>query len=454
MGGATSNRILTAGVCAFVLFSIHPQLESPETGFFNVLSILYLSYWMGSSYLKSVAVLYFILNSTDVLYIISRGRHILTQNILYSTKIPVLSNISQGRSLYKSIKSKSIAPIFVSVLLRILFEIAWSLGNQSRNIAGTIPLLSSSVVHIHSSSVYMHTSSEYYGEYKGKQGSGNRKVVGDKEKCENPGWKVLLEGLEGNPPPSVRITSGSVIYLQDTETEEYLQTFDVASPLTTSNQEVSTAPSITEKSRFLIVNEDGDMSKTVPVYLDAYFYLKHVSTGVFVRVLKRRISNESKKYEINGEKETGINRNIGSKSCLWSGREITQRPRGVRKILESIIEKVCESGRQIVENAKENGRKEKESRSKRAGIYKYVYNFNVIMYIALFGLAVLRGVLGKENVWEQVMSCLLDLLICVIFKRNIRDTMYCAGVIGIQHGLKLQALVKEIMRSREKEKRS
>ncbi|EHY66427.1 hypothetical protein NERG_00067 [Nematocida ausubeli] len=458
MGKNLRTRMLTFGVCAFILFSILPQLDLLSINKFNLLCVLCLAYFIGSTYYQAVFILYFILNSADILFIIDNIQLVLFYSLVYSTDIPILANLSYGRAIYRSFKKKSIIPIMVSAMAG-LAVCGWRIFEaQKISPMATSPLMSSSFVHLHSGLIYISSTESYYGNYNRKQGSGNRAVVGTKEKTQNTEWKVILEGLEGNPAPTVSITSGSVVYLQNTQTKEYMYTADVASPLTLSNQEVSTTLALTDANRFLILNTDGDMTKTVSIFSDGLFYLKNVSTGVFIRVLKRKTPIEDVKiargYEINGQKETGVNIYVGGSTCLWSARVIDTSKVTIKDWCKNILAHIYRAGKKrlyIISRIESLTEEEKPQYNHH---YTYMGRYNVLMYGVLFMFSGLRGMLGKERIWEKVISCLIDILLCLVFKKKCtKAVVYTAGVIGIQNGLKLHKLVREIITLRTKVKK-
>lgn len=446
---ANDSRLLSMGICAFVFFSIQSRLDTSETTLLQIASILFLAYWMGSTYLKGLFVLFLILNPVDIVYMAKKSHLVLFQSLLYSMHTPGIDSISPGRAIYRSIRKKSILPILLSILFWVSVEIFSEIKNILKEEEGRMPMVSSSVVHLHSNSVYIHTVDEYYREYKRKQGSGNRKVLGNKIEPEGSGWKVFLDRVEGNPSPSpsehIQVMSGSVIYLQDVRTKEYLQTSDVASPLTSSNQEVSTSKEISDNNKFIIIDAKGNRSKKDPILIDGYFFIKHVETGVFIRVIKRHAKNKTKGYEINGEKETGIDKNIGSASALWTGK-IPHRKITIKALPKAIVRLLYTRWRNIALR-----KTEEEKRKKREKDAHPQNRLTICICIVLFSLAVIRGLFAESYIWEEVISCLADIVVFGLFntKESLRNGLYCSSIIGIRHGLDIHTIVKYILKPRK-----
>ncbi|KAH9386221.1 uncharacterized protein NEMAJ01_1117 [Nematocida major] len=427
-----SNRVLTAGACSFILISILPKLDA-SVNLYSLLAIVCTSYWVGETPFKSLIVLYFLLNSHDIFFIMHRGHVLLLHSFLHCTDIPILTDVSHGRALYRSIKSKSVIPICISMAITA----GWACFVYRQEGIGSTPLMSSSVISLHSNSVYMSTMQDYYGASQNKHGSGNRRVVGVPKKSLTTEWRILLDG--GNPLPTLRITSGSYVYLQDVRTGEYLHTFDVASPLTTSNQEVSTVPTHSSNNRFVIINKEGDISRKTPMHSDEDFYLKHVDTGVFLRVLKRNVPGG---YEINGQKEAGGSKHIGGRNCLWTGIEMEANPSAAARIKKAAAH-VYKCVKMHMLSTKAEKKQESAERKARVGIYQYIYSHNMVLYGLLFLLSAARGLCLGGHLLEQTCSCALDLLESVILGKNVQEVLYSAGIIGIRKGIHIHMLVRE-----------
>lgn len=410
-------RLVSLGVCAFIFFSVYGRMEFMEVSFVGVISLFGLSYWIGSSFVKSIFILYLILNPSDVVFMVRRSISVVIYSFLYSTDIPVVNSLLISRSIYRSICKRRILPVAVSCFFCLLWMVF--MVDNPDNPNDRSPLLFSGTFHLRSNSVYIHTGDTYYGKYGEKQGSGFRKVVGNRRPSVEFGWKISQVQKEGNFLKRNKIiTSGSSVYVQDVRTGEYLQTADIASPLTSSNQEVSTSKDISGKNEFIILSETGDISKNIPIYTDSYFFLKHSLTGVFIRVVRRRTETESEGCEVNGEKETGLERTVGSRSALWStGTE--ERIFSIKNIIQKIF-----TLKNFISFELSGSDYSTQPISK----------VTLGLFVPLFLLAALQGIFSSPSVREETLSCLIGIVLEYLFNRP-SVSFYCAAVIGIRHGL-------------------
>ncbi|EIJ89741.1 hypothetical protein NEPAR06_1683 [Nematocida parisii] len=445
------TRIVTLGVCSFILFSIIPRIDLKNIDRINVFSILCLAYWIGTKYYKSATILYFILNSSDVVFMLESGRMVLFYSLVYFSEAPVLSDLSYGRSICRSIRTKNLFPLAVSVIAGVSLAI-WRVAiSESGSISESTPLRSSESIHMQSQKVYLSSMDSHSIRNNENFGDNGTVVFGTKKVSEQTEWKIVLEGLEGNPPPPAVITSGSVVYLQNLYTKEYLYVFCLpSSGVASGKQKILSTLQITDLNQFIILNTVEDTSKTAPIYRDGSFYLKHVSSGVFVRVCKKVTQKDLKHlvdaYEICGE-ALEAKKSIMDKRFLWSGRKNAGHKEAfTRKITRILLKTYKEELKKIKSlfSINEAAKKERETFEQiRAGLYN---NYNLVVYLALFMVSAVRGLLGMEVIWEQVMSCLIDILLCLIFKKtNTKEIVYASSVVGIQHGLKLHKLISEIL---------
>ncbi|OAG33737.1 hypothetical protein NEIG_02205 [Nematocida sp. ERTm5] len=443
--------MVTLGVCSFILFSIIPRIDIKNIDRINVFSILCLAYWIGTKYYKSATILYFILNSSDVVFMLESGRMVLFYSLVYFSEAPVLSDLSYGRSICRSIRTKNLFPLTVSVIAGISLAI-WRVAiSESASISESIPLRSSESIHMQSQKVYLSSTGSHSVRNNEDFANNGTVVFGAKEVSEQTEWKIVLAGLEGNPPPPTVITSGSVVYLQNLYTKEYLYVHcSPPSNIVSGKQKISSTLQITDLNQFIILNTVEDTSKTASIYRDGSFYLKHVSSSVFVRVCKKVTQKDLKHlvdaYEICGE-ALGAKKSSRDKSFLWSGREIGGHKEAFRKKITKILLKTYKGELKKIKSLfsiNEATQKERETfKQIRADLYN---NYNLVVYLILFMVSAVRGLLGMEAIWEQVMSCLIDILLCLIFKKtNTKEIVYASSVVGIQHGLKLHKLIAEIL---------
>ncbi|KAI5171371.1 hypothetical protein NEFER03_0730 [Nematocida sp. LUAm3] len=168
---------------------------------------------------------------------------------------------------------------------------------------------------------YLTAIDSHYGTYNGKQGSLQREVRGTHHK--DP-WILIKE--EKNSP---YIHIGDIVYLLNKRTNEYLHTFDVASPLTKTHQEVSCAPIRSSNSRFTVTRTNSDtvthtnsdtamhngMRNGMHVVVSSgdVLFIKHVDTGVFLSTIRRRHV-----IEVSGEKAVGVDAHVGSIYATWT----------------------------------------------------------------------------------------------------------------------------------------
>lgn len=170
---------------------------------------------------------------------------------------------------------------------------------------------------LENSGAFLCSDEGVHGEHPGgKRGSGMQRVYGVRAPSANASWKIVLDGVAGNPAPSSPVDSESIVHLMHNETGKYLQTFDVASPLTMTNQEVSCGSAMADDTRFLLVSRT--LEGGAPLKYGQGFFLKHLKTGVFVSVLGRRVY---KGVEVNGAKETGKNTRHGPERGVWRVRD-------------------------------------------------------------------------------------------------------------------------------------
>jgi dolichyl-phosphate-mannose-protein mannosyltransferase len=114
--------------------------------------------------------------------------------------------------------------------------------------------------------------------------------------------------------------NNDVIQLYHPGTDSYLMTHDVASPLTTTNQEYTTWPKDDLSARyndtkFRVVLNDGHEGEPLKTK-SGWFQLVHESTGVSMQVGGALPDWGFKQQEINGQK------NLPEKATTWFVEEI------------------------------------------------------------------------------------------------------------------------------------
>jgi len=382
----------------------------------GVLSAIGISFAVCTSPIRSSLLLYLIFGSQRLpVFIYSNSFGALLSILLHSTGnlnlscvfLPALGS-GYGAVLLLCTKRRSVLPLFLSLMFSLSI---FALSHTSLNAPeSTAPLTTSSVIYPNSKGVYIAVGQSTYGKYNGKQGSGDRTVFG----VDVPqGWVVVPEDPdESSYAPSV-LTSGAVVHLQSLSSGEFLQTQDVASPLTYTHQEVSCTDQPGPLTKFLLLGIGGEDSLGLPIQANAPFFIKHVETGVFLTVLKRR---RKEGFEINGEKQTGRNTFRGSDLSVW--RSSSSRPFISSFSLRKFAVKIAN----IFEDAKKEAlRAVRQPREFPPG-NSFVFS--------LFSVSLVRSVFSS-SVKPLLFSALLDLAAALLFNSNVPTAVFSIGVCSI-----------------------
>ncbi|KAI5180324.1 hypothetical protein NEOKW01_0628 [Nematocida sp. AWRm80] len=385
------------------------------------ISISIVCYIIGSSWIIMVLILYLMLNADNVIGLFSKdGLGVMISVLVWEYKLehlgalvlPSITPAGIGHTIIYSLKKRSIFPLVSALVLGTVLN--WVPERESNG----EPLQSLSEIHLNTNGIMIHTSNGVYSEYtEDKHGSGNRRVFGSGAKST---WKIHVDGLEGNPPPLVNILSGMIVHLQDIRTGEYLQTMDVASTLTMTNQEVSTRPEQGEETKFVLLLKDGHKSKGQKIFLHSSFFIKHVRTGVFITLLKRE--NALDGFEINGEKATGVDYFKGPEKSLWNA----QLPKRTEITARNVLVKPVKAFSRAIKNyltAILHDIREPRTISKHN-----------LIFIILFLISSLDSV-KNTTIRLEILTRITDLFFASILGSNLTYAMCCLGVTGIKYGL-------------------
>lgn len=285
----------------------------------GAISIVCAAYLHGDTILRGALVLFLLLNPRTLPFLLSGESLVLVvSGAMRKTGIwqlgvllPSISPLAYGSVICECISKRSF------LMLPVAFSLACISHGVSSvpEIPAPLPLLSSTPVPLSSKGCMLRASGGTYGKGPGeKQGSGNRRVFASGPELEIEEWRIYLAGKIENPVPATSIHSGDPVLLQHVSSGCYLETSDIASPLTQTNQEVSCASMPGDNSMFLLLKSQGSRQLGQILHKNDSFYIKHAVTGVFIMVLKRKSSDG---FEVNGEKPAGRDKYRGPKSAVW-----------------------------------------------------------------------------------------------------------------------------------------
>ncbi|OAG31364.1 hypothetical protein NEDG_01842 [Nematocida displodere] len=445
--GGIKNRVATLAIGSVILLSVISNVPREENKcpailktvvdyafgicshtneVIGTVSILGLAFLVGSSMLKGVLVLVLLLNSENLPLLLSHDSFVvLLSTVIHATDmwwlsvfLPSLSPLAYGSVLCVCLKKRSLLP------LALAFALACTLYSIPEIQKDDTPLMSSDVLYLNSKGLMVSPGSGVYHQSEdGKYGSGSQTLFGVGEKH---GWRVVVDELGGNPPPSVVLTSGQVVHLQHLGTQCFLQTFDVASPLTITNQEVSCVPGTNPNTKFMLVSRSGAPSLGKSILADESFFVKHLETGVFVTMLKRR---REEGFEVNGEKETGKDVFRGPVGSLW--RSVPPKKTSFRALIQGtsatrILARV-QKYLKIMGTGPANG---------------YISRISTL-FMTFFAMACFRA-LSNAQVRVEILSHLFDFAIAYLF-RGSKTWLFCsAGITGLRHGLDLHEVAASL----------
>lgn len=364
-------------------------------GLINITLILYLLFGDRKHFLRSSTALGLLLSS------LSRNLSFDWGGVFISCVIPA----GYGNAIMISIKKRSVLPFLVCTVLCVI-----SFGDTCKKRTKNL-ILFSDYLTLSSKGVYLCAGISTYGNYNRKVGSGFQSVFA-RDSPEK--WQIEADSSEEPYLNNLGIIkSGALVHIKHFPSGMYLQTFDVASPLTLTNQEVSLAAERSQDTLFVVVGERGTPSLTSYLYMNTSFGIKHMKTGVFVTVLKRR-GREG--YEVNGEKETGKDNMRPPEGSLFFANP--EKKNLHQKLLDfSEITKISVKRYKKILLTHEKFEK------------SFIYSgFCLSVFIVSMVLHFLAGTDKKHT----FISCVLDLFFSCVLHRDIEFSICSAGLVGIE----------------------
>ncbi|ORZ03032.1 putative PMT4-dolichyl-phosphate-mannose--protein O-mannosyltransferase [Syncephalastrum racemosum] len=167
--------------------------------------------------------------------------------------------------------------------------------------------------------VFLHSHNLHYPlRYDdGRISSQGQQVTGVKEKDENCYWRVLPT-KEVKEDEKVKVKHNDVIRLEHIGTNTVLLTHDVASPLLSTNEEITTTAPDTRynETRFRVVLDDYNNGNTWATWMKGV-KLMHVNTNVALWTRDVALPDWGM-----GQQDVNGNKNVKDKSNFWMATEI------------------------------------------------------------------------------------------------------------------------------------
>lgn len=151
----------------------------------------------------------------------------------------------------------------------------------------------------------------------GRISSQGQQVTGVKEKDENCYWRVLPT-KEVKEDEKVKVKHNDVIRLEHIGTNTILLTHDVASPLLSTNEEITTTAPDTRynETRFRVVLDDYNNGNTWATWMKGV-KLMHINTNVALWTRDVALPDWGM-----GQQDVNGNKNVKDKSNFWMATEI------------------------------------------------------------------------------------------------------------------------------------
>ncbi|CAO3651446.1 unnamed protein product [Cunninghamella echinulata] len=153
----------------------------------------------------------------------------------------------------------------------------------------------------------------------GRISSTGQQVVGIKEADDNSWWRVLpTKDIEEDPENKVKVKNEDIIRLEHIGTGTILLTHDVASPLLSTNEEVTTVGSEERynETLFKITFEDNSNGDTWQTHMTP-FKLLHMDTKVAIWTQDKELPD----WALNLQDVNG-NKNLNERSNYWVAQDI------------------------------------------------------------------------------------------------------------------------------------
>ncbi|KAI8097247.1 O-mannosyltransferase [Halteromyces radiatus] len=172
--------------------------------------------------------------------------------------------------------------------------------------------------------VYLHSHAlEYPLRYEdGRISSKGQQVVGIQEPDENSWWQVLpTKEIDSESEDGVKVHHGDIIRLKHLATNTILLTHDVASPILSTNEEVTTIADNDDHGRynetlFKVLLEDSNNNDVWQTHLSP-FKLLHMDTKVAIWTHDQALPDWGL-----GLQDVNGNKNTNEKSNYWVGQDI------------------------------------------------------------------------------------------------------------------------------------